>query len=216
MTFLITFWTKFRFLTIPSEGVTLCKLVKHSSHLWFVVYHAPFVPAKIHNNSTAYHILKIMLLSRYIVGISAFIFVMGSKLLQCRRNMWLRTIYWFTSQWYVSGSPQCSVFWRGLILKHHGRCLVKRGLYVICLRLLQCWRNTWLRMIYCLETSGKMENSSRGHGVLPFYIERTWFKLAVNMSNWFLPVVAHDKWTVSGIVWPVTSLIIQTLTKEVV
>ena len=40
---------------------------------------------------------------------------------------------------------------------------------------------------------GKIGNSSEGHGVLPFYIGRTWFKLAVTSSNWFLPVVAHDK-----------------------
>ena len=28
--------------------------------------------------------------------------------------------------------------------------------------------------------------------MLPFHIGRTWFKLAVTSSNWFLPVVAHD------------------------
>ena len=36
-------------------------------------------------------------------------------------------------------------------------------------------------------------NSSGGHGVLPFHIGRTWFKLAVTSSNCFLPVDAHDK-----------------------
>ena len=38
-----------------------------------------------------------------------------------------------------------------------------------------------------------MGNSSRGHEVLSFRVERTWFKLAVTSSNWFLPVVMHDK-----------------------
>ena len=38
-----------------------------------------------------------------------------------------------------------------------------------------------------------MGNPSRGRGVLPFRMGRTWFKLAVTSSNQFLPVVAHDK-----------------------
>ena len=38
-----------------------------------------------------------------------------------------------------------------------------------------------------------MGNSSGCHGVLSFCIERTWFKLAVTGSNWFLLVVVHDK-----------------------
>ena len=38
-----------------------------------------------------------------------------------------------------------------------------------------------------------MRNSSGGYGVLPFHIARKWFKLAMTGSNWFLPVVAHDK-----------------------
>ena len=38
-----------------------------------------------------------------------------------------------------------------------------------------------------------MGNSSGGHGVLSLCIERTWFKLAVTSSNWFLPVVVHEK-----------------------
>ena len=29
--------------------------------------------------------------------------------------------------------------------------------------------------------------------MLPFHIGRTWFKLAVTSSNWFLPIVVHDK-----------------------
>ena len=37
-----------------------------------------------------------------------------------------------------------------------------------------------------------MGNSSVGHGVLSFHIERTWFKLAVTSSNWFLLAVARD------------------------
>ena len=38
-----------------------------------------------------------------------------------------------------------------------------------------------------------MGNSSGGHGVLPFCIGRTWFRLAMTSSNQFLPVVVHDK-----------------------
>ena len=34
-----------------------------------------------------------------------------------------------------------------------------------------------------------MGNSSRGHGVLSFHVERTWFKPAVTSSNWFLSVL---------------------------
>ena len=37
------------------------------------------------------------------------------------------------------------------------------------------------------------DDLARGHGVLPFCIGRTWFKLAMTSPNWFLPVVAHDK-----------------------
>ena len=71
--------------------------------------------------------------------------------------------------------------------------------------------------IYCLQLSGReMGNSRRGHGVLPFHVERMWFKLAVTSSNWFLPVVVHDKLMVSRIVWLVVSLLIWTLAKEVV
>ena len=65
-------------------------------------------------------------------------------------------------------------------------------------------------------TGKEMGNSSGGCGKLYFHIERIWFILAVTNSNWFLPVVSHDKWTVSGIVWLVASLLIKTLTKEVV
>ena len=39
--------------------------------------------------------------------------------------------------------------------------------------------------------------------MLPFYIGRTSFKLAVTSSNQFLPVVLHD---LKGIVWLVASL----------
>ena len=46
------------------------------------------------------------------------------------------------------------------------------------------------------SSGSKIGNSSRGCGVLPFCMGRTWFKLAVTGSNWFLPVVAHDKYTV--------------------
>ena len=34
-------------------------------------------------------------------------------------------------------------------------------------------------------------NPSRGLGVLPLHIGRTWSKLAVTSSNQFLPVVVH-------------------------
>ena len=43
------------------------------------------------------------------------------------------------------------------------------------------------------SSGGKIGNFSGGHGVPPFCIGRTWFKLAVTSSNQFLPVVAHDK-----------------------
>ena len=50
----------------------------------------------------------------------------------------------------------------------------------------------WWYIVY--KSSGrKIGNSCRGHGLLPFCIGRTWFKLAVTSSNWFLPVVVHDK-----------------------
>ena len=54
----------------------------------------------------------------------------------------------------------------------------------------------WGRYIVYKSSGGKIGNSSGGHGVLPFCIGRTWFKLAVTSSNQFWPVVAHDKWTV--------------------
>ena len=38
-----------------------------------------------------------------------------------------------------------------------------------------------------------MGNSSGGCGVLPFHMGRTWFRLAVTGSIWFLPAIAHDK-----------------------
>ena len=38
-----------------------------------------------------------------------------------------------------------------------------------------------------------MGTFTRGPGVLSFCIERTWFKLAVTRSNWFLLVVVHGK-----------------------
>ena len=53
------------------------------------------------------------------------------------------------------------------------------------------------------SSGGKKGDFSRGHGVLPFRIGRTSFKLAVTSSNWFLPVVAHD---LKGIAWLVMSL----------
>ena len=48
-------------------------------------------------------------------------------------------------------------------------------------------------MLFTKSFGGKIGNSSGGHGVLPFRIGRTWFKLAVTSSNQFLPVVLHDK-----------------------
>ena len=41
-----------------------------------------------------------------------------------------------------------------------------------------------------------MGESGRGHGLLLFCVGRLWFKLAMTRSNHFLPLVAHDKWTV--------------------
>ena len=38
-------------------------------------------------------------------------------------------------------------------------------------------------ILFTSHHGGKMENSSRGCGVLSFCIERTWFKLAVTSSN---------------------------------
>ena len=52
------------------------------------------------------------------------------------------------------------------------------------------------RCIVYKSSGREIGDSSGGHRVLPFCIGRTWFKLAVTTSNWFLPVVAHDKWTV--------------------
>ena len=54
----------------------------------------------------------------------------------------------------------------------------------------------WGRCIVYKSSGGKIGDSSGGRGVLPFCMGWTWFKLAVTSSNWFLPVVAHDKWTV--------------------
>ena len=54
----------------------------------------------------------------------------------------------------------------------------------------------WGWCIVYKSSGGKIGDSSRGHGVLPFHVGRTWLKLAVTSSNQFLPVVAHDKWTV--------------------
>ena len=51
--------------------------------------------------------------------------------------------------------------------------------------------------------AGKEGGFSRGHGVLPFRLGRTSFKLAVTSSNQFLPVVVHD---LKGIAWLVASL----------
>ena len=56
-------------------------------------------------------------------------------------------------------------------------------------------KHGWGQCIVYRSSGGKIGNSSRGHGVLPFGIGRTWFKLAVTSSNQFLPVVVHDKWT---------------------
>ena len=56
--------------------------------------------------------------------------------------------------------------------------------------------HSWGWCIVYKSSGGKIEDSSGGHGVLPFHVGRTWFKLAVTSSNWFLPVVVHDKWTV--------------------
>ena len=65
-------------------------------------------------------------------------------------------------------------------------------------RLLSYWEKTrgWGRCVVYKSSGEKIGNPSRGHGVLPFCMGRMWFKLAVTSSNWFLPVVAHDKWTV--------------------
>ena len=56
-------------------------------------------------------------------------------------------------------------------------------------------KSTWVRLIFIVykSSSEKIGNCFKGHGVLPFCVGRTWFKLAVTSSNWFLPVVAHDK-----------------------
>ena len=61
----------------------------------------------------------------------------------------------------------------------------------------------WGWYIVYKSSGGKIGNSSRGHGVLPFGMGRTWFKLAVTSSNWFLPVDANS------VTWLVTSLQIQ-------
>ena len=62
----------------------------------------------------------------------------------------------------------------------------------------------WGWYIVYKSSGGKIGNSSWGHGVLPFHIGRTWFKLAVASSNQFLPVVAHDKW--NSVMWLVMTL----------
>ena len=72
-----------------------------------------------------------------------------------------------------------------------------RGPTVMGLRLLLYQKNTWLRTVCCLQIIfQEIGNPSGGHGVLPFCMGKMWFKLAVTSSNQFLPVVAHDKWTV--------------------
>ena len=43
------------------------------------------------------------------------------------------------------------------------------------------------------SSGGKIRGLSGGHGVLPFRIGRTTFKLAMTSSNQFLPVVVHVK-----------------------
>ena len=48
-------------------------------------------------------------------------------------------------------------------------------------------------ILFTNHLAGKIGNPSGGHGVLPFNMGRTWFKLAVTSSNQFLPVVVHDK-----------------------
>ena len=53
--------------------------------------------------------------------------------------------------------------------------------------------NPTLSVPISVPSGGKIANTSRGHGVLPFPIGRTWFKLAVTSSKRFLPVVVHDK-----------------------
>ena len=61
-------------------------------------------------------------------------------------------------------------------------------------RLLSYRKNTWLRMMCCLQIIWWENRKFQwGHGVLPFCVGRTWFKLAVTSSNQFLPVVVHDK-----------------------
>ena len=72
----------------------------------------------------------------------------------------------------------------------------QKGEYVTGLRFeITSRKSMWVRMIYCLQIIWQ-ENENEGHGVLPFHIRRTWFRLAATSSNWFLPVVVHDKWTV--------------------
>ena len=62
--------------------------------------------------------------------------------------------------------------------------------YVTALRLLSYRKTPYI--VY-KSSGGKIGNSSRGRGVPPFRVGRTWFKLAVTSSNQFLPVVVHDK-----------------------
>ena len=57
-------------------------------------------------------------------------------------------------------------------------------------------KRAWGRCIVYKSSGRIIGASSRGRGVLPFCMGRTRFKLAVTSSNQFLPVVAHDKWTV--------------------
>ena len=61
------------------------------------------------------------------------------------------------------------------------------------LRLLSYQKNVVEDCVVYKSSGGKIGNSSSGHGVPPYCLGRTWFKLVVTSSNQFLPVVAHDK-----------------------
>ena len=100
---------------------------------------------------------------------------------------------YFTSYSYQYWSNLLSdIGVRWWFLKHLYSATI--GIFVMGSRLCPHQKNTWLRMIYCYKSfGGKIGNSSRGCGVLPFHIGRTWFKVAVTSSNQFLPVVAYDK-----------------------
>ena len=75
----------------------------------------------------------------------------------------------------------------------------------VCVTGLFCKQHIILNHVFFQYKSsgGKIRGTSRGRGVLPFHVGRTWFRLAVTSSNRFLPVVAHD---LKGIAWLVTSL----------